>query len=143
MSVDVAENLDKSKAHKITLGGLDFYIAPMSLRNVLAVANVVPKLAGLSIDTLSAEKLEPMVEVLWRGLLRAHPSLTKDELQDLPISIDALVETIPFVLEYMGGKKVEVLMGEIKAASALKTSTGDGSSPDSSSTSQAGLETKS
>jgi hypothetical protein len=144
MSVDVDQKADLSKARKLVLGGLDFYVLPMSLRNVLAVADVVPKLSGqMTTATLSAEKLEPMVEVLWRGLLRAHPTLTRDELQDLPISINALVDAIPYILEYMGGKKVETLMGEIEAASGSKISTGSASSPDSSSTSQAGPEIKS
>ena len=144
MSVDVDKKVDLTKCRKLELGGLDFYIGPMSLRNVLAVSNIVPKLVGkIEVKELSSEKLEPMVEVLWRGLLRAHPQLTKDELEDLPISMNVLIEAVPFVLEYMGGKKVEELMGEIKAANALKISTGEDSSPDSSSTSQAGLETKS
>ena len=69
------------------LAGRDFYIAPLSLRQILAIADYVPKLSGITADTMTGERLTPLAEVLWHGLRRAHPQLTRDEFLDLPITV--------------------------------------------------------
>ena len=61
---------------------------------------------------LSGERLAPLAEVLWHGLRRAHPRLTRDEFFDLPITIAELVAALPVVIEQAGGRKVDTA-GEI------------------------------
>ena len=75
----------------VRLAGRDFYVAPLSLRQILAIADYVPKLsAHRRRTTLSGERLAPLAEVLWHGLRRAHPKLTREEFFDLPITIAEL-----------------------------------------------------
>jgi hypothetical protein len=130
VTVDLDESIDLATARPVRLAGHDFHVAPLSLRQILAIADYVPKLSGIGIDNLSGERLAPLAEVLWHGLRRAHPRLTHDEFFDLPITIAELVAALPVVIEQAGGRKVDTV-GEISAASALTPSTGGPSSPTS------------
>lgn len=113
MSLEINESLDLAAARMVRLAGRDFYIAPLSLRQILAIADHVPKLSGITAETMSGERLTPLVEVLWQGLRRAHPRLTRDEFLDLPIPLGELISALPVVIEQAGGKQVEMGAGEI------------------------------
>jgi hypothetical protein len=106
------DSIDLATARLVRLGGHDFYIAPLSLRQVLAIADFVPKLSGLTAENLSGERLSPLAEVLWHGLRRAHPGLTRDEFFDLPVTIAELVAALPAVIEQAGGRRVDAAAGE-------------------------------
>jgi hypothetical protein len=142
VSLECDENLDLSCARTVRLGGRDWAIAPLSLRQILAIADFVPKLSGIGADNLSGERLTPLAEVLWHALRRAHPRLTRDEFLDLPITIAELVAALPVVIEQAGGRRVDAVdaaasngggppVGETAAASASTASTGARSSPTS------------
>jgi hypothetical protein len=113
VSLDHDESIDLSAARLVRLAGHDFYIAPLSLRQILAIADHVPKLSGITAETMSGERLSPLAEVLWQGLRRAHPKLTRDEFLDLPIPLGELVAALPVVIEQAGGKRVDAEAGEI------------------------------
>jgi hypothetical protein len=112
VSLDRDDTVDLSAARTVRLAGRDFYVAPLSLRQILAIADYVPKLSGIAADNLSGERLAPLAEVLWHGLRRAHPRLTRDEFLDLPIPIGELVAALPVVIEQAGGRKVDADAGE-------------------------------
>ncbi len=112
MSLDRDESLDLSAARTVRLAGRDFYVLPLSLRQIIAMADHVPKLSGITAENLSGERLMPVCEVVWDGLRRAHPKLTKDEFLDLPITMAELVAAVPVVIEQAGGKKVSADTGE-------------------------------
>ena len=129
MSLDLDESIDVATARVVRLANHDFRVAPLSLRQILAIADYVPKLSAIGVDNLSGERLAPLAEVLWHGLRRAHPRLTRDEFFDLPITIAELVAALPVVIEQAGGRKADAAAGEILAASASTQSTGARSSP--------------
>ena len=143
MGLELDESIERATSRIVRLAGHDFYVAPLSLRQILAIADYVPKLSALGADNLSGERLAPLAEVLWHGLRRAHPKLTREEFFDLPITIAELVAALPVVIEQAGGKKVDAAPGEAEphragamgtlagAASALTPSIGAGSSPSS------------
>ena len=131
MSLACDDSIDLATARVVRLAGHDFHVAPLSLRQILAIADYVPKLAAIGAENLSGERLAPLAEVLWQGLRRAHPKLTHDEFFDLPITIAELVAALPVVIEQAGGKKVDASAGEILATSASTRSTGARSSPTS------------
>ena len=112
MSLEHDETIDVATARAVRLAGHDFYIAPLSLRQILAIADYVPKLSGITAETLSGERLAPLAEVLWHGLRRAHPGLMREEFFDLPITIAELVAALPAVIEQAGGRKVDAAAGE-------------------------------
>lgn len=134
MSFEPDENVDLSAARAVRLAGRDFHVAPLSLRQILAIADYVPKLSAITAENVSGERLTPLAEVLWHGLRRAHPRLTRDEFFDLPITIAELVAALPAVIEQAGGRKADTAAGddrpgETVAASASTPSTGARSSP--------------
>jgi len=141
LSFEHDEHLDLSGAKTVRLGGREWTVAPLSLRQILAIADFVPKLSAIGVDSLSGERLAPLAEVLWHGLRRAHPRLTRDEFLDLPITIAELVAALPVVIEQAGGRRVgaeeavapegAAAAGEMLAASASTPSTGARSSPTS------------
>jgi hypothetical protein len=112
LSLDLDQSVDLSLARVVKLAGRDFYVAPLSLRQILAIADYVPKLSGITPETLSGERLQPLAEVLWHGLRRAHPDLTREEFFDLPIPLGELVAALPVVIEQAGGRKVDTTAGE-------------------------------
>jgi hypothetical protein len=131
MSLDLDANIDKARAKTITLAGQQFTVCPLPLRQVLAIADQVPKLRGISIDNVSAEKFEPAIAVLLAGLKKAHPGITQDDLLDLPISLVEIMHAVPVIVEQAGGQRADAAPGEPSAASLSSNSTGAGSSPTS------------
>ena len=131
MSLERDEKIDMAGARTVHLAGRGFTVLPLSLRQILAIADFVPKLSSISADTLSGERLAPLAEVLWHGLRRAHPAMTRDEFFDLPITIAELVAALPVVIEQAGGKKADPAAGETVAASGSTPSIGASSSPPS------------
>lgn len=131
MTIDRDESIDLATARAVRLAGLDFHVAPLSLRQILAIADYVPKLSAVGAESLSGDRLAPLAEVLWHGLRRAHPRLTREEFFDLPITIAELVAALPVVIEQAGGRRVDMPAGESMAASASMQSTGVRSSPTS------------
>ena len=128
MSLDRDEKIDFSGSRQVRLGGHEFHVAPLSLRQILAIADHVPKLAAIAADNISAERLMPAAEVVWHGLRRAHPTLTRDEFLDLPITIAEMFAALPVIIEQAGGRKVDAAAGELSATS-LTPATGASSSP--------------
>lgn len=106
------KTIDLAAARSVRLAGRDFHIAPLSLRQILAIADYVPKLSAITAENMSGERLSPLAEVLWHGLRRAHPSLTREEFFELPISIAELVAALPVVIEQAGGRRVDAAAGE-------------------------------
>ena len=133
MGLEKDERLDLKDARKVTLGGVEFFVAPLSLRQILAIADQVPKVIGMSAANLNSDRIEPLADVVWNGLRRAYPKLTRDEFLDLPMTIGELLRACPVVIEQGGGKAVQN-PGEFEATSAMSEPTGASSSPISSST---------
>jgi hypothetical protein len=106
LSLDLDQSIDLASARVVRLAGRDFYVAPLSLRQIIAIADHVPKLSALSAENISGERILPLAEVLWHGLRRAHPNLTRDEFLDLPIPLGELLAALPVVIEQAGGRKV-------------------------------------
>jgi hypothetical protein len=131
VSFERDESLDLSQARAVRLGGHEFHVAPLSLRQILAIADHVPKLSGITVDNVSSERLTPLAEVLWNGLRRAHPRLTRDEFFDLPITIPEMFAAVPVVIEQAGGRKVDTALGERSATGTSTPAAGESSSPTS------------
>ena len=124
MSLERDESIDLSAARVVRLAGRDFHVAPLSLRQILAIADYVPKLSGITAENVSGERLTPIAEVVWQGLRRAHPKMTRDEFLDLPATLGELVAALPVVIEQAGGAKASAPAGELTAASGSTNSTG-------------------
>ena len=117
MSYDADAACDKPRCKEIKLGGRDFYVAPLPLRRILAIAEVMPKLSGLTAQTINKDSLDAVIDLVHAGLAKAHPNLTRDELLDLPVTLTELIDAVPVVIEQAGGRKVDAAAGESRATS--------------------------
>ena len=126
---EIDEGCDLTKAKEVTLAGTTFYVMPLPLRQVIAMANIMPKMAGITADSMSDERLNAIGEVVWRGLKKAHPHLSLEAFMDLPITLAELIQAVDVVIYQAGGKKPDSSAGEQAAASGSNESTGNASSP--------------
>lgn len=131
MSLERDEKTDVAAAQAVTLAGREFYVLPLTLRQIIAIADDIPKLASKPGDLLTAELLRAVANVVWIGLSRAHPKLAREEFLDLEIPLAELVTASNAVVLQAGGKKTDAAAGEQVAASDSTQSTGASSSPNS------------
>jgi hypothetical protein len=117
MAYDVDPACEKSHCRTIKLSGREFYVAPLPLRHVLATAELMPKLSNISPQNIRSETLDAVIDLVHKGLHKAHPGLTRDELLDLPVTIAELMDAVPIVIEQAGGRKVDAAAGESRATS--------------------------
>lgn len=104
MPYEADPNLDLSRAKEVSLGGKTFYVMPVPLRHVIAMSSVIPKMIGVSPEDIVGDThLNLMVDVLMKGLARGHPNLTKDELLELPVTLEELTGAFPVVVMQAGG----------------------------------------
>jgi hypothetical protein len=130
MPFDLDERVDLSRAQEIVIGSQKLTVAPLTLRQTIKATTMLPKMrAAEGVD----QSLEFLVDFVMLGLARTYPTLTRDELLDSEMTPDQLREAADIVMVQGGGKKVDP-SGEDQAASDLKTSTGESSSPISVST---------
>lgn len=130
MTITLDPGFDKGRAKTVTLAGSSYYIAPLPLRQILALADLLPKLKNINPEKVTSEMFDPVIEIVQRALLRAYPGITKDDLLDLPITALELLAAVPVIVEQGGGQaSSEPAAGEAVAASPLNPSTGADSSP--------------
>jgi hypothetical protein len=120
--------VDVTDAVTIKVGGREWYIPVLPLRQTVKIVPLAAKLTGLSVKAIAEEHADAVVRIVHIALSRAYPAVTLDELYDT-MRLDELVAAIPVVLGQTGALKlVDRAAGEAPAASL---STGSGSSPTS------------
>lgn len=112
MSLERDESIDLNMARVVRLAGRDLYVAPLSLRDILSVADELPKVKDVTAENVTGERLAPLGEIVWHGLRRAYPKLTRDEFFELPITLAELIAAFPVVMQQAGGRKPEIAVGE-------------------------------
>lgn len=125
MSWDKSEMVDEINCKSITLGGRAFVIAPFTLRRIKKVAGLTPRVMKVDVQSMSEDAFEPFVDLIWQGLLGAYPKLTREEVEDMPMTMTEINTACDVIMEQMGGQKKLVngaaQLGESSAASASKT----------------------
>jgi hypothetical protein len=126
MSFELNTTIDLARARNITLGGRELKVAPLTLRSIIAVTDLQPRLLK---EAGASEHIDTLIEFVMLGLKRTYPDLTKDELLESEATIDELRQAMVVVMEQAGGKKRDDAEGEQKAT-ALSV-VGAGTSPGS------------
>jgi hypothetical protein len=105
MPLDLDPHIDRSICAEITLAGGKLLVAPLVLRHMLAITPLLAHAhAAIArpIAELTEENFRPVVEIVWRGLWRTYPSLTMDELADMPATVGEFIKAIPVILKQGG-----------------------------------------
>lgn len=116
---------DKEETPRVTLGGHEFAVPPMTGRNIAQFSKLAIGLkvgAGMTDGNID-ENFEKLYRVVHIGLARAYPDLGFDEFYDLPIPPDDLEAAFMVVAKQAGLSLKAVPAGEaVATASASMTS---------------------
>jgi hypothetical protein len=132
VSLERDDKIDLTGAETIVLGGRDFAVAKLPLRQIIALADHSPKLdQALRAPGWNGETITPLIEAMLIALKPTYPSLTRDELLDLPVTVAEMLTAIPTIYLQAGARRRDAAAGEAEATSASTSSTGESSSPTS------------
>ena len=79
------------------MGGHDWVVPPLNLRQVRSLQPLLEKLGGVSVSS-GAEQIESIVRVVWTALARNYPDVTEDQVEQM---LD-LGNANPIVMAVMG-----------------------------------------
>lgn len=101
MSFNLDEKVDLKRAKTISLGDRTLHVARLTLRSIISLAELQPKLSA----STAPGNIETAVDCVLLGLKRTYPSLTKDELLDLEMTPSELAVAVGTVIEQASDKK--------------------------------------
>lgn len=79
----MAENIPRFEGEIVNLGGTDYTVPPLSLRQVKRLATQLDKLDPDVKGVPAAEQIDATIEVMHAALSRNYPDLTREQLEDL------------------------------------------------------------
>jgi hypothetical protein len=88
----------------ITLGGTEYQVRPLTLRQLRLVFPVLGKLRGLDLN--NPESTDPVIEAIVTTLKRDYPDVTVDVILDMEITVEQLTTAIR-TIGAMSGLKYE------------------------------------
>jgi hypothetical protein len=108
--------VDCARAQIVALGGQEFFIAPLALRQariaVPGLLKLMPRLNAIQArigagDPLGAALLEQddvelMIDVVHSGLSRAYPELSREDLLDLEAGFAELIAALAVIARQTG-----------------------------------------
>jgi len=114
MKFEPDPKIDIGESEKVTLGGQDWYVPKLALRQIKRIAPLIPDIIAL-LDrinaaaeaaradanaapfALRADEIETVIAAVHIGLTRAYPHLTRDAFEDLPIPLGELITALRVV----------------------------------------------
>jgi hypothetical protein len=109
----------------IRLGGRDFELRPLKLRELRHVIDALDAMAGKSGGTL----IEAAARVIAAGLAPAHPDLTAEAVLDLEMTAEELNGAVAAVLRAAGLKPQGGATGEARPVAGAEPSSGASMAP--------------
>lgn len=118
------DNVELSEAPKIMLGKKQWPVPEMAARQLIHLVPAMMRASKIAFDDLSEEDMRLLYDVTYIALTRAHPNLTREEFENLPVTFDQLVVAIPIIAK-QAGMQMEVgpqaTAGEAQAAAPPTT----------------------
>ena len=104
--------IDCAGAKIVTLGGTEWFVPPLTMRQsrivVPGLMRLMPLLSELQSGDVSAmaalgeEQFDALISVVHGALARAYPKLTLEDFLDLPISTPELIGALGVVTQQTG-----------------------------------------
>ena len=121
MSIEPNATYGNGVTAHVVLGGRSYPVPPLAIKQlrrvVPAVMKVIPSFVGLSAlqaggaswDAMASQlahidqtTIDALTDMVYWSLTRAHPSLTRDEFDNMEVTLKELVEAIPVVVDATG-----------------------------------------
>lgn len=88
---------------RVTLGGTAWTLADLAPRQY---RKVIPALIGLgtlaTVADLDEGRIDRLVEAYYWALTRAQPTLTREQWDEVPVSVIEMIEALPVLAEKAG-----------------------------------------
>lgn len=102
----VVETVNAERRHsmdeKVTLGGVEFVVPPLSARRIIRFSKIVVGLGTLNTGSMSEEQMQSVYDALLIGLQQAKPEMTIDDLMDMPVTMIAAIDAVKIVAKQAG-----------------------------------------
>jgi hypothetical protein len=108
MSIDPNQKAIDDGAPCINLGGVKYPIPVLGIKQNRTVVPIIMKITekfqGLTnvLSALDSETFSDLCNLVYAAINRAHPSMTKNEFEEMPIKTMELVESIAVLMEQTG-----------------------------------------
>ena len=104
--------IDTDGAPKIKLAGKEWPVPLLAAKQNKIIDPLIMKLIpifaawkedkGRALSQVAEEQYESLQIICYTALKRANPQLTRDEFDDLPISLHEMIEAFPVIAEQTG-----------------------------------------
>lgn len=101
----MAAPLDLTDAPKVSLGGKDWAIPELAVKQIMRLIPAMgrlQKIGATGFDALAEEEVARIYDVAFIGLSRAYPDLTRELFDELPIKIHEIMAAIPTIARQAG-----------------------------------------
>jgi hypothetical protein len=86
----------------VSLGGKDYTVKPLAIRQMRVVIPAMVRLKGLRIETITEAQIDDLTEIVWQAVRPGQDKLTREEFIDLPISPLDLMKALPVIAKQTG-----------------------------------------
>jgi hypothetical protein len=113
----------------IKLADVEYPVPKLALRQNIALQPLFNRVGGkilegnIRVADLTAEDVSDLAEIAYLALSRAHPTVTREDLQDLPIGVSDLVGVLLTVMEQSNLFKRASEPGEAQGEASPQTGT--------------------
>ena len=102
--------IDCARAQIVELGGQEFFVAPLALRQariaVPGLLKLMPRLNAIQVRIgaalLDQDDVELMIDVVHSGLSRAYPDFSRENLLDLEAGFAELIAALAVIARQTG-----------------------------------------
>jgi len=99
----------------IRLGGKDYPVKPLVVKQLRIVVPALMRLRGATLARITEAQFDDLVEVVYLAICTSTPGLTRDAFTDFTVSAIELIQTVPVIAAQAGMTEGEATPGEAPA----------------------------
>lgn len=103
MMADASSRAPRHDGAVVRLGGRDWVLADLAPKQYRKVIPALVALEALrSVGDLDEAKIDRLVEAYYLALTRAYPDLTREEWEEVPVSVVEMIDALPILAQKAG-----------------------------------------
>lgn len=115
------DQVELAEAPSITLGKKPWKVLELSTRQMIRIVPAMSRLDKIDFKIITEDQLETLYGIAFVAISRAQPQLTKDQFDDLPITVQEMMAALPVIARQAGleiPKDGDATSGEAPAQTA-------------------------
>lgn len=102
----------------VSLGGKDYPVRPLAIRQMRVVIPAMVRLKGLRIEAITEAQIDDLASIAYHAVYPAQEKLTREDFDGLPVSPLELMQALPVIARQTGmAPKEDAGPGEAQAGS--------------------------